>query len=140
MATLEAFKILETGITSELSNCTAAGDDFTNTGMEFIRIENTHATATYSIKIQAQTTTVKHPQYGNLTKGDVYKTISSPGSSGATTALFGPFKPGAYNDTNEKVKIYYKTGTGADATAWNALGTTLAGAHLLKIEVLYLDN
>jgi hypothetical protein len=141
MATLSAVKIIESGITSSLADCAAAGDDFVNTGLEFIRIQNTHATATYSIKLQVNgTVSVKHPQYGTLTKSDIYKSISSPGGSGATSAIFGPFKPGSWNDSNEKVKIFYKTGTGVNATDWNALGTTLAGSHLLKIEVLYLDN
>ena len=141
MATLSAVKVIESGITSAPATCTADGDDFVNTGIEFVRIQNTHATATYSIKLQVNgTTSVKHPQYGTLTKSDIYKTLASPGSTGATSAIFGPFKPGSWNDTNEKVKIFYKTGTGANATAWTALGTTLAGSHLLKIEVLYLDN
>ena len=141
MATLSAVKITESGITSSLADCTAAGDDFVNTGIEFIRIQNTHATAAYSIKLQVNgTTTIKHPQYGSLTKSDTYKTITSPGASGATSAIFGPFKPGSWNDTNEKVKIYYKTGSGTTATTWNALSTTLAGTHKLKIEILYLDN
>jgi len=147
MATITPVKITESGITSSLSTCAAAGDDFTNTGVEFVRIQNYHATATYSIKIEVQTTSYKHPQYGVLTKSNIYKTIAPPGNSqsteanvGATSAIFGPFKQASFNDANNKVKIYYKTGTGADETAWNALGTTLAGTHLLKIEVLYLDN
>jgi len=87
--------------------------------------------------VQAQTTAIKNPQYGNVTKSDVYKTIAGGSEN---SIIIGPFKQAAYNDSNSKVKIFYKTGTGANATTWNALSTTLAGAHLLKIEILYLDN
>jgi len=136
MATITAAKITEAGLTSSLSTCTASGDDFINTGIEFIRIQNTHASATYSIKIEAQTTTYKNAQYGILNRNHIYKTVAAATNS----AYFGPFKPGSFNNGNEKVKIYYKTGSGTTDTTWNALSTTLAGAHLLKIEVLYLDN
>ena len=50
MATIVASKIIEEGLTSSLATCTAAGDDFVNTGIEFIRIQNTHASATYTVK------------------------------------------------------------------------------------------
>ena len=139
MATLSAVKIIESGVTSSLSDCAAAGDDFINTGLEFIRIENTHATATYSIKVAVQKSAIKHPQYGDLTKSDIYKTIASPGSTGAVSSLFGPFKPGSFNTTNEKLQVFYKTGSGANETAFNAL-SAIAGTHKLKIEILYLDN
>ena len=137
MATITAAKILETGLTSSLSTCTAGGDDFLNTGIEFIRIQNTHASDTYTVKIAASgTTSVSHPQYGTLTKENIYKTVAPATNS----AYIGPFKQGAFNDSSEKVLVTYKTGTGTTDATWNALGTTLAGAHLLKIEVLYLDN
>lgn len=137
MATITAAKVVEAGLTSSLTTCTAGGDEFINTGIEFIRIQNTHASATYTVKVAASgITSVTHPQYGTLTKGNVYKTVAPATNS----AFFGPFKQGAFNDSNEKVQITYKTGTGTTDATFNALGTTLAGAHLLKIEVLYLEN
>ena len=136
MATLTPSKITEAGHTSSLTTCSAAGDDFVNSGIEFIRIQNTHASATYSIKIEAQTSTYKNPQYGILNRNHIYKTVAAATNS----AYFGPFKQGSFNNGNDKVKIYYKTGSGTTDTTWNALSTTLAGTHLLKIEVLYLDN
>lgn len=140
MATISAIKVIEAGLASSLSDCAAAGDDFRNTGLEFLRLENTHASATYSIKVKTHRSSLKHPQYGDLTKQDIYKTIASPGSTGATSVYFGPFKPGAFNNANEKLQVFYKTGTGLTAATWNALSVTLASNHKLKIEVLHLDN
>ena len=142
MATLTPVKIIESGIASSMSTCStgSGGDDFTNTGIEFVRIQNTHATVAYSIKVQVQTTSIQHPQYGALTKSDTYNAIASPGSSGANSIIIGPFKQGAYNNTNDKTKIFYKTlCTGTTATTFNAL-SDITGSHLLKIEVLYLEN
>ena len=137
MATITALKIIETGLTSSLTTCAAGGDDFANTGLEFIRVQNTHASATYTVKVEASgLASVIHPQYGVLEKGNVYKTVAPSTNS----AYIGPFKQGAFNDSNEKVQVTYKTGTGTTDATFNALSTTLAGAHLLKIEVLYLDN
>jgi len=137
MATITAAKVIEAGLTSSLATCAASGDEFSNSGVEFIRIQNTHASATYTVKVAASgLTSIKHPQYGTLAKENVYKTVAPATNS----AYIGPFKQGAFNNSNEKVLVTYKTGTGTTDATWNALGTTLAGAHLLKIEVLYLDN
>ena len=140
MATITAGKIIEAGLTSSLNTCTSGGDEFTNTGVEFIRIQNTHASATHTVKIAASgVSNVKHPQYGTLTKGNIYKAVAPATNS----AYIGPFKQGAFNDSSEKVQITYGTGTGTTDTTFNALNaisTISSGAHLLKIEVLYLDN
>ena len=92
MATLSAVKITESGITNSLEDCAAAGDEFVNSGIEIIRIQNTHASAVYSIKLKVQTTSYRNPQYGSLTKSDIYKVIAAPGSSQETpsSAMFGP--------------------------------------------------
>ena len=139
MATISAAKITESGITSSMTACAtgSGGDEFVNTGQEFIRIQNTHASATYTVKVKVQKSTVQHPTYGSLTKGNVYQTIASPGSSGANSLLLGPFKQGSFNNTSNKVQVFYKTGSGTTDTAFDAL-SDIAGSHLLKIEVLYL--
>ena len=139
MATITATKITESGIASSMTACAtgSGGDEFVNTGQEFIRVQNTHASATYTVKVQVQKSTVEHPVYGSLTKGNIYKAVSSPGSSGANSMLLGPFKQGSFNNASNKVKVFYKAGTGLTDTAFDAL-TDIAGAHLLKIEVLYL--
>ena len=140
MATITATKIIESGLTSSLSDCTSGGDDFENTGVEFVRIQNTHASATHTVKIAASgTTSIKHPQYGTLTRGNIYKAVAPATNS----AYIGPFKQGAFNDGNEKVQITYKTGSAITDVAFNAaaaISTISSGVHKLKIEVLYLDN
>ena len=136
MATIVASKIIEEGLTSSLATCTAAGDDFVNTGIEFIRIQNTHASATYTIKVSVSATAVKHPQYGELTKSNIYKTIAG----GASASIFiGPFKQKAFNDLNQRVQVNYKLNSGTTDSAFNALDN-ITGSHNLKIEILYLDN
>ena len=87
MATLTANKILDSGFSSSMATCTPAGDEFSNTGVEFIRIQNGHASVAYTVKIVAATTTVKHPSYGNLTKSDIYKSVSSSGSTNSNDIL-----------------------------------------------------
>ena len=72
MATISARKITDLGLASSLSTCATGGDEFVNTGIEFIRIQNTHADDTYTVKIKAQTQAYKHPTYGNLTKDHIY--------------------------------------------------------------------
>ena len=142
MATITAQKITETGLSSSMSTCAAAGDEFTNTGIEFVRIQNHHASNAYTIKVNVQTPSVKHPTYGTLTKLDIYKSVSSPGGSagdGANDIIIGPFKQGSYNNNNNKVMINYKIGSHANATDFTA-GTNISGTHNLKIEVLYLEN
>ena len=101
MATLQANKIIEGGLTSSTIACTTAGDDFVNSGIEFLKFVNTDAT-TYTITIAAQTTNVVHQNFGNLTKSNITKTIAQN-----VTVLMGPFKQNAFNDTNNKVQITY---------------------------------
>ena len=133
MATLTANKILDSGFSSSMATCTPAGDEFSNTGVEFIRIQNGHASVAYTVKIAAATTTVKHPSYGNLTKTDIIKSVSSSGSTNSND------KQGAFNDVNNKVQISYCATAVATAAAF-ASASAISGSHLLKIEVLYLDN
>ena len=139
MATLSANKITDSGLSSSLATCSPGGDEFSNTGVEFIRIQNGHATAAYTVKITAATTSVKHPSYGNLTKSDIFKSVSSPGSTSANDIILGPFKQSAFNDVNDKVQITYCTTAVTSLTAFSD-AEVIGGSHLLKIEVLYLDN
>ena len=142
MATLTATKIIEGGVTGAETGCATGGDEFANTGVEFIRVHNYHASQNYTVRVTAQTTSFKHQTYGALTKPNVDYTIAATGESGAAGAAdksiyMGPFKQSAFSDANNKVQITYRTG------ATYASGSTLnasAGTHKLKIEVLYLDN
>ena len=145
MATLTASKITESGHTSSPSTAAPAGDQFKNTGIEFIRVSNFHRTTTYTIKVEVQNSTVVHPQYGSTTKNHVYKTIAPPGSGasanvGEVTAYFGPFKPKAFNDGNGMVKVYYKSGSVASDTGFDGASAIPSSAALLEIDVVYLDN
>ena len=116
---------------ASLSTAASGGDEFTNTGIEFIRIKNGHATVAYTVRITAQTTSIKHPTYGTVTKSNTDVTVAASGGE----AYIGPFVQGSWNDTNNKVQISYRT-TSTYATG-SAIGS---GSHLLKIEILYLEN
>ncbi len=129
MAKISIYKILESGVTSSLSNCDTDGDEFANSGIEFLRFENTHASAAYNITIVAQATSIDHKSYGTLTKGNVVKSISA-----GETVYFGPFKQRAFNDSEQMVQITYLTTGGA------AISTISSGAHALKVEALYLEQ
>ena len=129
MANLSVVKVLEAGLTSSLATCDTGGDDFRNSGIEFLRIENTHASQAYNITVVAQTTSVKHPLYGTMSRSSVVKSISA-----GQTVYLGPFKQRAFNDDDQNVQLTYLTTGGA------ALSTVSSGVHGLKIEVLYLEQ
>tara|TARA_R100001082_G_scaffold28485_1_gene14310 strand:+ start:199 stop:636 length:438 start_codon:yes stop_codon:yes gene_type:complete len=145
MATLTASKITESGLTSSPATAAQGGDQFKNTGVEFIRVSNYHRTKTYTVKVEVQNASVVHPQYGATTKGHVYKTIAPPGSGasanvGEVTAYFGPFKPKAFNDANGMVKIYYKDGSVASDSGFSGGSAIPSSNALLEVDVIYLDN
>ena len=144
MATLRAQKITESGLSSSMVACTAAGDEFTNTGMEFIRIQNHHTSNAYTVRVNVVKTSIKHPTYGNLTKSDIYKSVSSPGGSagdGANDIIIGPFKQGAYNNSNNKITLNYKVGSHTNATDFEAASNIATdGSQKLNLEILYLET
>ena len=140
MATITATKITESGV-DDTNTVTAAnaGDNFVNTGVEFIRIQNFDTATNYTVRVVAQTTSVKNVTYGSLTKDHQDKSVAANGRSGTEDApdkvcYIGPFKQGAFNDVNNKVQLFYSTGTSYDSS--NAIG----GSAKLKVQVLYLDN
>jgi len=127
MATIAALKVTELATTAVKAVCAAAGDNFLNSGIEFIRINNNHASATYTVTVTAQTTTYSFPRHGILTKANTTKAIAAGGS-----ALIGPFKTTVWNDGNGKVQVTYILGTSGT--------TAISGSHLLTIETLYLEQ
>ena len=129
MATISADQIVEAGFTSTPATCTSGGDEFRNSGIEFLKIENNHASQAYNVTVTAQATSVINLDYGELTKSNVVKQVAA-----GNTAYIGPFKQRAFNDAEENVQITYLTTGGA------ALSTVSAGAHALTIEVLYLEQ
>tara|TARA_Y100001938_G_scaffold148480_1_gene232291 strand:+ start:2572 stop:2958 length:387 start_codon:yes stop_codon:yes gene_type:complete len=127
MATITPRKIVEGGLAESLSTCATGGDEFLNSGIEFLHIVNDHASVQYTITVTAQTTSIRHPSYGIVTKANQEINVAA-----GAEAFMGPFKQGAFNDANNKVQITYKVTSDSSAIG--------SGAHLLKIEVLYLDN
>ena len=65
-------------------------------------------------------TNVRHPTFGNTTKANVAVAVAA-----AATVIVGPFKPSAFNDTDNKVKM----------TTVMASGTAP-----LSAKVCYLDD
>ena len=130
MAVLTINRITELGLTGSLEGCATGGDSFLNSGIEFIRVVNDHASQAYNVTITAQSVSFTHGAYGAVTKENVVKQVSA-----GQTAFFGPFKQRAFNDANEYVQLTYLTTGGA---ALSTIGG--ASTHLLKVEVLYLDQ
>jgi hypothetical protein len=130
MANLTINKISESGITSSLESCDTGGDEFLNSGIEFIMVNNSHASQAYSVTVTAQSVNFTHSTYGEVTKANVVKTVSA-----GQVALIGPFKQRAFDDSDRKVQLTYLTTGGA---ALSTIG--IAAVHKLKIEVLYLDQ
>ena len=130
MPTLTINKISELGLTSSLESCDTGGDEFLNSGIEFLRVDNSHASQAYNVTITAQSVNFTHSAYGAVTKSNVVKQVNA-----GNTAYIGPFKQRAFNDANQKVQITYLTTGGA---ALSTIG--VAAVHKLKIETLFLDQ
>ena len=119
MATLTPQKIEETGLTiSAYTACASGGDDFVNTGVEFIQVQNNHGSAARTVTIAATTTDISDAIYGTLKKVNIIKIISA-----GQSMIFGPFKMLAFNNADGKVAITYSD-SAAD----------------MKIIVVYLDR
>ena len=117
MATLTPQKVIDSGTVVTLASAAANGDEFTNSGVEFIHIQNGHASAARVVTITAQVTNVHHQQFGTVTKSNVAKVVAA-----GQDAFLGPFKQRAFNDQNNKVQITYD------------------GVTTLSVAVLYLDQ
>ena len=116
MATLTPQKVIDTGVVETLVATTADGDEFVNSGVEFIHLQNGNAAAR-TVTITAQVTNIHHQQFGTVTKSNIVKVVPA-----GDDAFIGPFKQSAFNDANRKVQITYS-----------------AVADLV-ISVLYLDQ
>ena len=125
MATITAKQINETGlvhasgsaISYSQTSCNSGGDEFKNTGLEFIRIYNGHS-GSQTVTVTANgTTSLKNPVFGTITKSNVVKAVGA-----GNIAYLGPFHPFTFNDADGMVQITYSAVTA------------------LKIEVLYIDQ
>ena len=117
MATLTAQKITDQGTAATMSSATSGGDEFVNTGLEFLFFQNEHASNSYVITVTAQVTNIHHQQFGTVVKENIVKTITA-----GAEVFIGPFKQAAFNDANHKVQITYDAVT------------------TLNVAVLYLDQ
>ena len=117
MATLTPQKITDLGTVETLSSATSSGDEFVNSGVEFLHVKNGHASASRDVTITAQVTNIHHQSFGSVTKSNVVKAVAA-----GQDVYIGPFKQGAFNDQNNKVQISYDAVT------------------TLKVAVLYLDQ
>ena len=117
MATLTPQKIIDLGTVEVATAAAADGDEFINSGIEFIHIKNGHASAAYVVTITAQVTNIHHQQFGSVTKSNITKSVAA-----GQDAYIGPFRPSAFNDENFKVQITYDAVT------------------TLSVAVLYLDQ
>ena len=131
MATITARKIVEGGTAMSLSACATGGDAILKSGVEILHIVNNHASVQYTISVTAQTTSVRHPSYGVLTKANQTVNVAA-----GTEAFMGPFRQNAFNDANNLTQLTYTVTSSGGALS--TIGGS--GTHLLKIEVLYLDN
>ena len=73
MSTLSINKIIEGGLAENLQNAASSGDNFPNSGIEFIHVVNDHASESYTVSVTAQTITMRHP----TDDGAALSTISS---------------------------------------------------------------
>jgi len=117
MATLTAQKVTDTGTIATMASATGGGDEFLNTGLEFLFFQNEHASNSYVITVTAQVTNIHHQNFGTVVKENIVKTITA-----GAEVFIGPFKQAAFNDTNHKVQITY------------------SGVTTLNVAALYLDQ
>ena len=117
MATLTPQKIVDSGLIETAVAATAGGDQFTNSGIEFIHVTNGHASTACVVTIIAQVTNIHHQQFGSVTKSNITKSVAA-----GQDAFIGPFKQSAFNDTNNNVQITYD------------------GVATISIAALYLDQ
>ena len=123
MATLTAQKIKDLGTVATMTAATNGGDEFLNTGLEFLFFQNAHASASYDVVVAAQVTNIHHQNFGTVVKENVVRSVAA-----GAEVFIGPFKQAAFNDSNHKVQItYQQSGAAVDPADMN-------------VAALYLDQ
>ena len=117
MALLIAQKVTDLGIVETMASASSTGDSFSNSGVEFLHVQNGHASASYNVTVKAEVTNIHHQQFGSVTKANIVKAVAA-----GQDVYIGPFKQGAFNDARNRVQITYSAVT------------------TLKVSVLYLDQ
>jgi len=95
MATLTAQTVVRAGLEATYASCAAGGDEFVNTGDEFIHIKNA--------AVADQTVTIATPAtVDGLAVADRAVVITA-----SEERFIGPFPSSTYNDANSKVQLTY---------------------------------
>lgn len=105
MATISRQQITEAGLNPTLAAAAGGGDDFKNSGNEFLYVENTDGSS-HTVTVSAQISETDDRQYGKLSKSDV--SVAVPAGE---FRLIGPFPPSAFNSSG-KADITYSAATG----------------------------
>ena len=107
MATITSAEITEVGIAAPtFTAADAGGDDWLNSGTEFLLLKNGHASDSTTVSFTAQVTSFESPTYGPATKAT--RTIVVVAGD---TAAIGPFVPSAFNNATGYCQITYSTHT-----------------------------
>ena len=99
MATLTVQDIITTGLSPSLSAAAGGGDEFANTGKEYLEIVNADVSAMTLTVVTQQTV-------AGLAVAD--RTVSVPAGE---ARKIGPFSKSLYNDSGEKVQLTYSAVT-----------------------------
>ena len=97
MALISSQSIVEEGLAVTLTALAATSNTFTNSGKEFIYIENGGG-GDVTLTVVTEVTSVENELYGELTKGNSVQTVA-----GGTIAMVGPFPVTPYNGTDSAV-------------------------------------
>jgi hypothetical protein len=114
MALIASQAIIEEGLTVSLTSPGAVTNTFTNTGKEFILIENS-GEASVTCTVTTVVTSVDSPQYGDLTKANAVETVD-----GNSTSLMGTYSVASFNSEDSTVSF------------------TLSSTTDIKIAILYI--
>jgi len=95
MATLESQEIVRTGLEATYVAAAASGDEFVNTGDEFVHLKNGDS-GSHTVTIATPATV------DTLAVAD--RTVVVPASE---DRMFGPFPSSTYNDGANKVQLTY---------------------------------
>lgn len=95
MATLTVTDLVATGITYTLAAAAVGGDEFSNSGKEFVIIANA-SVGSITVTIVTQQT------FSGLALADQTVAVGA-----GVTKLIGPFPTQLYNDANARVQLTY---------------------------------
>ena len=91
MATLTRQEVTESGLLATYSAAAGGGDDFKNTGVEWIHVKNGSG-GNITVTVVAQNTDASNVPFGDLTKASSVVVVDA-----ATEQFIGPFPTNAFN-------------------------------------------